>query len=160
MKENRSWFVTEELVPKRIFLERGHAAIELIDSRALAVLNRLRNHLNVSMTINNWKWGGPRSQSGLRTWEFYGSKEAYDASLSQHKYGRGFDILLGASMPVKVAVKFIIEHHHLFPEITFIEIDQGWLHIDFRRNRNGEPLVLWSPERDYVEIADFLKEAA
>jgi hypothetical protein len=154
---DNTYFSIEELVPESIFLERGQASIELLDARALPMLNSVRIVLGSPMVINNWVWGGVYRQSGLRTREFFGSDAAYIKSLSQHKYGRGFDNKLSA-LTVREAAILIIKNHKYCPIVSFIEIDRPWLHTDCRINRNGEPLVLWSPDRGYVTIDKYLNE--
>lgn len=153
----RSYFRIEELVPQNTYIRRGKASIELLDARALSMINNVRELAQTTITINNWLWGGIYDQSGLRTYEHYPSKEAYIRSLSQHKYGRGFDCKPEGKTAREVIIELILQHN--FDSIySFIEIDRNWVHVDCRLNRNGESLVLWSPDRGYVTIDKYLNE--
>ena len=153
----RSHFRIEELVPENIFIRRGSASIELLDARALPMVNNVREIAGVPMTINDWSWGGVYQQSGLRTQEHYPTVEAYIRSLSQHKYGRGFDGKPDGKSARDVIVELILNHNSS-SIYSFIEIDRDWVHFDSRFNRNGTPLVLWSPDRGYVTIDKYLNE--
>ena len=152
-----NYFRIEELVPQAVFLALGRASIELISPVAFTMLNQAREILGVSLTVNNWFWGGNRQYSGFRPHEYYTNIADYLKSRSQHKYGRAFDFI-PKGMSTKDAIKMLIENHHSGSLISFIEIDRDWVHIDCRQNRNGEPLVLWSPDRGYVTIGDYLNE--
>ena len=154
----KNYFELEELVPNNILKWRGSASIELLDPNSIIMLNSVRVILDNPMTINNYTNNGNRTQSGLRTREFYSNDSAYFKSLSQHKFGRAFDALLGKKLSVKNAIKHIIRNHKHCPFVSFIEIDQSWLHIDNRKNRDGSKLRLWSPSRGYVNTIEFLKE--
>ena len=94
-----NYFGIEELVPRSIYNRRGDKAWQLLDMQTLQTLEWLRENLG-QCTVNNWKWGGNFSQSGLRTFEIYmqdgftmvnEAKLKMADSLSQHKYGRAFD---------------------------------------------------------------------
>lgn len=141
-------FRVEELVPKHIYQKRGDKALELIDDRVLITIDKLRELLGKPITINNWVWGGDRNWSGLRTAGFYKSLQAYEDSLSQHKYGRAVDMLV-KDMNAADVRKFIYENKHEFPYVTFVEVDISWVHIDCR---NCDAITTWSPDRGYTGI--------
>lgn len=143
-------FKLEEVVPREVYEERGAKSIELLDPRTFPTLNTVRNLLGRPITINDWLWGGAFNASGLRIGEQY-------SDYSQHNFGRAYDLKF-TGLTVKEATKILIENHNLVSAIGFIEIDQTWLHIDFRKNRCGSPLVLWSPTRGYVTIEQYLQE--
>lgn len=141
-------FRVEELVPKHIFQKRGDKALELIDDRVLITIDTLRELLGKPITINNWVWGGDRNWSGLRTAGFYKNLQAYEDSLSQHKYGRAVDMLV-KDMNAADVRKFIYDNKDKFPYVTFVEVDISWVHIDCR---NCEAITTWSPDRGYTGI--------
>lgn len=148
MKYIPKHFKAHEFVPPSIFNKRGDKSFELIDSRILMTMDKLREMLGRPITVNNYYWGGSRSQSGLRTLDFYGSTSKYESSLSQHKYGRAVDFLVKGMSAVDVR-KFIVDNKEHFPYITFMETDISWVHIDCR---NCEAITTWSPERGFTGV--------
>lgn len=146
MNYKSKYFKAHEYVPPDIYKRRGDKSFELIDSRVLITMDRLRELLGKPITINNYYWGGDRTQSGLRTRSFYKSDKEYSESLSQHKFGRACDFLV-KGMTAKEVREFIYDHLDEFPYITFIETDISWCHLDVR---NGEFRV-WSPSRGFVD---------
>ncbi|MGL4475418.1 MAG: hypothetical protein ACRCT7_13350 [Shewanella sp.] len=141
-------FKTQELVPEHIYKARGEKALELIDERVLITIDTLREKLGCSITINNWMWGGNRNWSGLRTAGFYKSLQAYEDSLSQHKYGRAVDMLV-KGMEASQVRQFIYDNKKDFPYVTFVETDISWVHVDCR---NCQPITTWSPDRGSTGI--------
>jgi len=118
-------FDIEELVSKETFKDRGLNSWELLDTGMLKVLDRLRKRFG-KMTINNWKWGGDRNWSGLRT-----SDSPYFSKYSQHSFGRAFDCLFH-DVTVDEVREYILTHPEEFPEIGGVELGTSWLHIDGR----------------------------
>lgn len=123
-------FKIYELAPPQVVKDRGEKAWELIDSRLLAALDRLRERYG-PMTINDYHWGGVREWSGLRT-----ADSPYYSKYSQHTFGRAADILFKHHSAEKVRGdlldKFPDLEHHL---ITAIEMNVSWVHIDVRNTR-------------------------
>lgn len=139
-------FKAHEFVPPSIYNRRGDKSFELIDERILITMDKLREMLGKPITINNYNWGGNRSQSGLRTRGFYKSSKEYENSLSQHKYGRAVDFLVkGMSAPD--VRKFIYANKEDFPYVSFVEVDISWVHIDCR---NCKQITTWSPSRGFT----------
>lgn len=128
-------FEIQELVSKRVYKDRGNKAWELLDVRALKTLDALRDHLGVSLTVNNWKWNGPRQYSGLRT---YGTK--YYSKYSQHSFGRAFDVV-SKDMTAEEMRTFIFDNQELFPYVGAIELGVSWLHFDVRNARGTEDKI-------------------
>lgn len=134
----KGYFNLYELVDKHTYYSRGEAAWECIDIRLLNVLNRLRENLGASITVNNWKWSKDSKASdyfqwrGLRT---SGSK--YFSHYSQHSFGRAADFDVKGYTAEEVR-KHILENLELYPEIKGIELGVNWVHIDVR---NREELL-------------------
>ena len=124
-------FKIQELVSKRVYKDRGDKAWELLDARALETLDVLREHLDVSLTVNNWLWEGPRQFSGLRT---YGTK--YYSKYSQHSFGRAFDVVSN-HITAEDMRQEILNNQEVFPHVGAIELGVSWLHFDVR-NARGE----------------------
>ncbi len=137
------YFKPEELVPPDIFEKRGDKSIELIDERVLFTLDRLRETFG-TCTVNNWSYGGPYSQSGLRT----SDSEDYSPT-SQHTFGRAMDCKF-KNVPAAQVREQVIENKILYPYITFIEDDVSWFHFDVR---NCQRIILWSPKTGNSYVA-------
>jgi len=128
-------FKIHELVPPKVFEERGERAWELLDSRALEILDTLREKYG-PMTINNYKWGGNRQWSGLRT-----PDSSYFRPYSQHVFGRAFDCLFAETTAEKVR-QDILDHDFGLEGINSIELGTSWLHFDVR---NCKPIKTYKP---------------
>ena len=125
-------FVIQELVPEEVYKKRGEKAWELIDPRLITTIDAIKRKFSKgTMTINNYKWGGDRSQSCLRTLSFYKSAEKMDSSFSQHKYGRAIDCVFSAYSTDEVR-QYIIDNPKEFPYVKGIELGTTWLHVDVR----------------------------
>lgn len=130
------FFSIKELVPRHVYADRGEAAIELLDSRALQSLDQLRERFG-KIVVNDWAWGGNSQWRGLRT-----PQCPIGAKYSQHHYGRAFDAIL-VEYDVQKAREFILKNPDQFPFITFVELDTPHLHFDVR---NCERIKTWSPK--------------
>ena len=123
------FFRLEELVPPEVF-ERGEAAWELLDPRALRTLDLLRERFG-SVVVNDWKTGGTYRDSGFRA-----ASSTVGPALSQHRFGRAFDCKFRTTTPAAVHAH-LLEHPADFPEITTLEAAAAtptWLHFDVRNN--------------------------
>lgn len=128
-------FIIEELVPPHVYAERGEKAWELFDDRALITLDALRDKFG-SITVNNWKWGGNRKWSGLRTPE-----SPYYSPYSQHTFGRAFDCIFNKINTEDARHKVLKDRAELFPYITGVELKVSWFHFDCR---NHTPVKVFS----------------
>lgn len=135
-------FIIEELVPPAVFKKRGQKAWQLIDPRLVETLDAIKARFpRGTMTINNWKWGGDRTQSGLRTFRFYKLLQSFKNSFSQHKYGRAIDAIF-SDYGINHVRNYIIAHPNEFPHIKGIELGVSWLHIDVR---NSDTVLTFKP---------------
>jgi len=121
-------FIIEELVPKELYdLVKEDTLWELFDERLLETIDKLKETFNEgSITINNWKWNGDRTQSGLRT-----KDSKYYSPTSQHSLGKAVDCIF-SSYNVDSVRQYIINNPDEFPYVKGIERDVSWLHIDTR----------------------------
>ena len=129
-------FIIQELVDPKTFQDRGEKSFELLDPYMLWTIDRMRE-LYGSITINNWKWGGPYKYSGFRP------KHCTEgATYSQHRLGRGFDLKFKDHTPAKVREDIRNEpNKNEFKYITCVENDTAtWLHIDARPIKDR---ILW-----------------
>jgi len=120
-------FIIEELVPPSAYKARGEKSWGLLDNRALLSIDAIRKRYG-RMTCNNWKWGGDRQWSGLRT-----PDSPWFSPYSQHTFGRAFD-LIPSDVSVDEIREDIINKPSLFPLIRGLELDVSWLHIDTRNS--------------------------
>jgi len=119
-------FAIHELVPRKVYEDRGEKAWQLLDLRLLVTLDRLRKRYG-SITINNWYWGGDREWSGLRT-----PDSPYYSAYSQHTFGRAADCLF--TIPSENIRQDILADptHRDFELIGSLELGVSWLHFDVR----------------------------
>ncbi|EMB9233725.1 hypothetical protein U9608_001221 [Vibrio alginolyticus] len=130
----------------------GEKCWTLFDDRLLRTLDALRKRFG-PCTINNWSWGGSFNQSGLRDVSFYGSVPKFEASRSQHKFGRAADCKFRDYSASEVR-KYVLENPDEFPFITFLEVGINWFHFDVR---NGDNIVCWSPDEGYVSNEEVIR---
>jgi len=119
------FFSIDELVPPDVYQERGELAWELLDDRALETLDQLRAKFG-HCTVNNYKYGGPREWSGLRT-----PDSPYYSKYSQHTHGRAFDCIFKEHEAQDVR-NYIKANPDEFPYLNSYELDVNWLHFDTR----------------------------
>lgn len=131
-------FKIQELVSRKVYKDRGDKAWELLDPRALETLDTLRDNLGVSLTVNDWSWGGGRQNSGLR---MPGTK--YYSRYSQHSFGRAFDVI-SSHVTADYMREHILNNEHLYPHIGSIELGVSWLHFDVR-NARGTGIFTFYP---------------
>ena len=127
-------FKIHELVPPHIYEKRGEKAWELLDERALITLDALRDRFGVA-TVNNYKYGGDRCWSGLRT-----PDSPYYSETSQHSLGKAFDVIF-KEVSAEKAREYILTHPNEFPYLTGLELDVTWLHFDVR---NTTPIKVFT----------------
>jgi hypothetical protein len=128
-------FGVMELVPPEIYGEMRDSAIILLDDRILRVLDAIRDHFGVPVTVNNYHTGGSFKQRGFRTVEVPGG-----AKHSPHFYGRAADFDV-QGMTADMVRREILANQSLddFSLITGMETGVSWIHVDCsnRYSENG-----------------------
>ena len=120
-------FAIHELVPPRVYADRGELAWELLDERLLISLDLLRKRFG-PMTVNNYYWGKDREWSGLRT-----SDSPFYSPYSQHSFGRAADCLFRDKTAEEVRKEIINNpNNEDFELIGSVELGVSWLHFDVR----------------------------
>lgn len=136
-------FKVQELVDSNTYKLRGEKSLQLFDPRILWTIDRIREHYDVPMIVNNWANGGSRNWSGLRTKE-----SPYYSAYSQHSFGRAIDFVTP-----DFDVKTIREDIKRFPnEVAFQYITaiedfdgMGWVHLDTRNwDKKNKGLLVFS----------------
>ncbi len=84
---HQPYFKVQELVPPKIYRSFGDSSLWFIDQQAFEVLLAIRELVDKPCVINNWHVGGTYTMSGFRT-----PKMTVGAKLSQHRFGRAFDM--------------------------------------------------------------------
>lgn len=129
------YFKPQELVPKSVYEERGIKSLQLIDDRLLRIADYLRDRFG-SITINNWSYGGNRTQSGLRI-----QGQQYYRPYSQHSFGRALDMIFNErnAQEVRTWLKESANEICCLFDIEGFTVEEGvsWLHIDLRNNGKG-----------------------
>ena len=122
------YFKAQELVDKETFQKFGEMSYMFFDPRALKTLDKIREYFGKPITVNNWHLGGTMDSRGLRT-----IKDRTGAPYGQHRFGKAFDFSV-QGMTAEEVRKIIIDHQdeEPFNEITAMEKNVTWVHIDFR----------------------------
>lgn len=139
MAKTIPFFRIEELVDPETFNQYGQRCWWFLSEKALASLVALREQFG-PLTVNDWVFGGGFKYSGFRHPDC-----PVGAKLSQHKFGRAFDVKSKNYTAVEMQ-EYILMHPHQFPHITTMENAEqtlGWLHFDTRPvttdgNQNGQ----------------------
>lgn len=133
-------FITEEFVDPDTFAVRGKDSLGCMDVRMLITADAIREYFNKSMTINNWKWGGNRKWSGLRT-----TKSPDYITYSQHTFGRAIDFIMKdiSAQEIRDEIKSH-QDHPAFRFITAIEDfpEMNWCHVDCRIWKKNEKGIM------------------
>ena len=125
-------FAIQELVYPEIYESRSWRCWELLDERALRSLSAIREKFG-PLTVNDWHWGGNYKESGLRSFT-----TQTGAKLSQHRFGRAFDIKPKEAV-IQDVYEYILGHPREFKFISTlenIEATPTWVHFDTRLNQD------------------------
>ena len=122
-------FVIQELVSPGTYKDRGEKAWQLLDDRMLMTLDLLREKYG-KMTVNNWKWGGDREWSCLRT-----AESPWFSKYSQHSFGRAADVIFNDITAEEVRQQILANPDDpTFALINSFEENTSWLHFDVRNS--------------------------
>lgn len=129
------YFKAHEVVPPDVYRNRGIKSFQLIDDRLLKLADYLREEFG-SITVNNYNFGGTRTQSGLRT-----PDQSHYRLYSQHSYGRALDMIFNERNAQEVR-EYLKDNQDLICTIFQIEgftVEENvsWLHLDLRNNEVG-----------------------
>jgi len=118
------YFTWQELMPSA---EYEPYWLILMDERILITLDAIREHYKRPVTVNNWHRGGTFRNRGFRP-----MTGDVGAKYSQHRFGRAvdFDVQGISAEQVRNDIR-----SGLFPEITCIERNVNWVHIDVRNTK-------------------------
>lgn len=143
---NPEHFVDEEFVDPSTFHRLSQKGLDVLggmDIRMLITADEIREYFDKPMVINNWKWGGNRKWSGLRTKD--SENFSYD---SQHTYGRALDFYMKgiSSQEIRDEIK---SHYDVraFRFITRMEEFDGmsWVHVDCKKWDKSNGIYVFKP---------------
>ena len=132
MKSIKDYFAIHELVCPHVYNRFGEAAWEFLDKDLLDVLLFIREHLNRPIYINNYKWGGDKSQRGLRcNCDPLVKEKTYleKPYLSAHIFGKGVDFHV-QGMTAEEVRKWIADYQVYLPCSIRLETEISWIHLD------------------------------
>jgi len=133
-------FDIRELVPSSLH-ESAESVSELwllFDKVALIILDYLREDYG-KMICNDWVWGGENHYRGFRPFSC-----DVGAALSQHKFGRAFDVIPSEKTSVEQIRQDISEQKKNYMKyISAIEMEVDWLHFDIRNTLSRKVLKIW-----------------
>lgn len=130
------YFHVAELVPPTLFQQYGEPrSWNFVNKRAFENLVKFREYVGHAFVINNYRTGGPREWSGLRT-----PDSPYYKSTSQHSFANAFDIQCPALEPQEL--QEIVQKVYAEYEIGGLELAPTWTHIDWRFNLDGTLTVI------------------
>jgi len=120
-------FDIEELVPPELFVMLNEDALwRLFDPNILKAADWLRERYGPA-TINDWKWGGNFTQSGIRT-----TDSEYYSPTSQHSIGCALDLKFKhkTAQEIRDDLAEYQAQGNDIPYFTRVENKVSWLHID------------------------------
>jgi len=133
-------FILQEFVPKELYEKYKDKCWEFLDPDLIKVVDIIKEEFpEGTCTINNWKWGGDRNWSGIRT-----PNSPYYSYSSMHSWGKAVDMVFSKYSADEVR-RFIIDNPKNYKEfecIKGIETDISWVHID---TRNRETRITFKP---------------
>jgi hypothetical protein len=131
-----AYFHVAELVPPVLFETYGESrSWNFVNKRAFENLVKFREYVGHSFIINNYKSGGPREWSGLRT-----PDSPYYSQTSQHSFANAYDILCPDIEPAELQT--IVQDVYVEYGIGGLELAPTWTHIDWRYNVDGSLTVI------------------
>lgn len=133
----KKYFCVQELVSPEVFNKYGETSWQFICPRLLRTILWVRTNLDKPLTINNWKWGGPFTQRGLRenTSDIVSKKtKSGRMYLSAHTMGKAvdFDVKGMSAEEVRMWLKeraeelpypIRLEHHMKGKPISWVHLD-------------------------------------
>lgn len=125
------YFKIHELVTESIYKKMGKKAWRYVPQDLIDAIDTLKERFpNGVMTINNYKWGGDREWSGLRT-----AESPYYSPTSMHSFMMAVDVIF-SDYAAKDVRADILDNPDIYPTIKGLELDISWVHLDIRNEPN------------------------
>lgn len=127
------YFLLHEIAPSSIIKSRGIQTLELFDKDYLNAIDGFREFFDTNVYMNNYYWGGNKSNRGLRH-----PNSTVGSTLSQHKFGRAMDCNIKGLTADQIRQQ-ILDNQEYFLNLGWTTIEDGrfaptWNHIDMRVN--------------------------
>lgn len=131
-----TYFHVSELIPPALFEKYGETrAWNFVNKRAFGNLVKFREYVGHSFIINNYKTGGPREWSGMRT-----PDSPYYRDTSQHSLANAYDIQCPDLEPQEL--QDIVQKVYAKYDIGGLELAPTWTHVDWRFNLDNSLVVI------------------
>ena len=148
------YFDVEEIVSDELMTQHGakgnYFILSHFDPRLLEVMVWIRESLNKPITINNWKWGGPFSQRGLRDnvqTLVQNNTKRNRVYLSGHVLGLAFDFDVEGMTAIEVR-EWLVANASLCPHPIRLERNLkgkpiSWVHLDVKNDPKNSKVYLF-----------------
>lgn len=141
------YFRTEELVCPHVFGRFKHRSLDFLDPRLKAVVLFIREGLGLPMYVNNWVWGGDKSQRGIRCNICALIKEKTyleKVTMSGHALARALDFMV-KGMTAQQVRDWLEQHKEELPYPIRVESGVSWVHIDvLEYGQSGDKITYFS----------------
>jgi len=128
------YYRLHELVCDHIYEKYGKQAFTFLDPRQVINMDWIREKLDLPVYVNNYKWGGHQTQSGVRCNLCRLVKDKTDNNevyVSAHIQGQADDFSV-KGMTADQVREWIIEHKEDLPYNIRLEANVEWIHMDCR----------------------------
>lgn len=139
MSKITDYFRIEELVCLHVYNRFKEKSLDFIDYKLKETLLVIREKLDRPIYINNWIWGGNKSQRGLRCNVCALAKEKTMLNknyLSAHVLGKGVDFTV-KGMTAEEVRQWLQKNQILLPYPIRVESDVTWVHVDVLEYRQS-----------------------
>lgn len=131
------YFKIQELIDPATYNKWGERAWMFFNPHVLYSLDMIREHFQVSVTVNNWLFGGKFTMRGLRP-----PTSTVGAIYGQHRFGNAIDCDVKNKPAEEVRQEILkLKNNDRFQYITCLEADVAWVHFDTRNIENRIMLV-------------------
>jgi len=147
----KKYFCIQEFVSEKVYKKHGENAWQFLSIRLLHTMLIIREDLDKSITINNWKWGGKFRQRGLRSNMGYivlKMVKRMRIYLSGHVLGCAVDFDVKGMTAVEVRQYLNGIHKKLPYKIRLENTMNGkpisWVHLDCISNIKNNKVYLFN----------------
>ena len=147
----KEYFCIQEFVSEKVYKKYGETAWQFLSLRLLHTILVIREDLDRSITINNWKWGGKFQQRGLRSnmgYIVFKMIKRMRIYLSGHVLGCAVDFDVEGMSAVEVRQYLKVIHKKLPYKIRLEDKMNGkpisWTHLDTISNKNNNKIYLFN----------------
>lgn len=134
-------FILQEFVSEELYKRWGDKAVWFLRPEMIQLAQFYRDYFGASVTVNNWHTGGNFNYRGFRE-----PSCTVGASMSQHRFGNGFDCNIKGVSPDE-AREEIINNQEAFMAAGLTTLEDGriaktWIHSDLRTTNLDHILIV------------------